>query len=49
MQALADFAERDAALRPEVLRLLEELICTGSPAMASRGRKLRHRLSQITR
>jgi HEAT repeat protein len=49
MQALADFAERDAALRPEVIQLLEELTRTGSPAMASRGRKLRQRLSQITR
>jgi len=49
MQALADFAERDAALRPEVMRLLEELTRTGSPAMASRGRKLQQRLSQITR
>jgi hypothetical protein len=40
MQALADFAERDAGLRPQVIKLLEELIRTGSPAVRSRGRKL---------
>jgi hypothetical protein len=49
MQALADFAERDAALRPEVIQLLEDLTRTGSPAMASRGRKLQRKLIQITR
>ena len=40
MQALADFAERDAGLRSQVIQLLEELARTGSPAMRSRGRKL---------
>jgi hypothetical protein len=39
MQALADFAERDASLRPKVIQLLEELTRAGSPAMKSRGRK----------
>jgi hypothetical protein len=43
MQALADFAERDASLRPKVMQLLEELTRTGSPAMQSRGRKLLER------
>jgi hypothetical protein len=44
MQALADFAERDASLRFEVIKLLEELVTTGSPAMRSRGRKLLEKL-----
>jgi hypothetical protein len=46
MQALADFAERDASLRFEVIKLLEELTRTGSPAMQSRGRKLLERLKR---
>ena len=44
MQALADFAERDARLRPQVIGLLEALTQTGSPAMQSRGRRLLARL-----
>ena len=40
MQALADLAEQDAILRPQVVELLEALVQTGSPAMKSRGRKL---------
>ena len=46
MQALADFAERDAGLRPQVIKLLEELTRTGSPAMRSRGRKLLKNLNR---
>ena len=46
MQALADFAERDAGLRPQVVKLLEELTRTGSPAMRSRGRKLLEKLNR---
>jgi len=46
MQALADFAERDTALRPQVIELLEELIRTGSPAVRSRGRKLLEKLNR---
>ena len=46
MQALADFAERDACLRFKVIRLLEELTRTGSPAMQSRGRKLLEELNR---
>jgi hypothetical protein len=46
MQALADFAERDAGLRPKVIQLLEELTRTGSPAMKSRGRKLLENLNR---
>jgi HEAT repeat protein len=40
MQALADLAEQDADLRPEVIRVLEEQTRIGSLAMQSRGRKL---------
>ncbi len=40
MQALTDFAMRDANLRPQILLVLEDLTGTGSPAMKSRGRKL---------
>jgi hypothetical protein len=46
MQALADFAERDPHLRPNIIPLLEELTATGSPAMKSRGRKLLARLKK---
>ena len=48
MQALADFAERDASLRLKVIKLLEELAKTGSPAMRSRGRKLLERLNRYS-
>jgi hypothetical protein len=44
MQALADLAEQDDRLRPQVIPLLEELTQTGSPAMQSRGKKLLRRL-----
>jgi hypothetical protein len=40
MQALADMAEQDASLRAPIIRQLEELTRSGSPAMKSRGRKL---------
>ncbi len=40
MQALADLAQDDAALRTEVRALIEALTHTGTPAMRSRGRKL---------
>jgi hypothetical protein len=44
MQALADLAEADPDLWAQVIPLLEDLTETGSPAMASRGRKLLKRL-----
>ncbi len=47
MQALADFAERDRALRLRVLPLLDDLTRTGSPAMRSRGRRLVARLLDL--
>lgn len=40
MQALADIAQVDADLRPQIVAQLETLTNTGSPAMRSRGRKL---------
>lgn len=46
MQTLADFAERDPNLRPQVMSLLKQLAETGSPAMKSRGRKLLGRLGR---
>jgi hypothetical protein len=44
MQALADLAEQDAGLRPQVIHVLEVQSRTGSLAMQSRGSKLLHRL-----
>jgi hypothetical protein len=40
MQALADLAEQDDGLRAPVIRQIEELTRSGSPAMQNRGRKL---------
>jgi len=40
MQTLADFAERDASIRPKIIELIEEIMKTGSPAIISRGKKL---------
>ena len=40
MQALADIAGQDAELRAPIIKKLETLTRTGSPAMKSRGRKL---------
>ena len=44
LQALADFAAEDKKLRPRVIRVLEDLNETGSPAIKNRGRKLLERL-----
>jgi hypothetical protein len=40
LQALADFAKEDRRMKPRLVRLLEEFIETGSPAIKSRSRKL---------
>lgn len=40
MQALADLAEQEPALRAPIVRQLTELTRSGSPAMKSRGKKL---------
>jgi hypothetical protein len=47
MQALADIAEQDAELRTPIIKQLQELTRTGSPAMRARGKKLLAKL--ITR
>ncbi|GAB4432861.1 MAG: hypothetical protein Fur0044_30390 [Anaerolineae bacterium] len=44
MQALADLAEQEASLRPQVIKIVAELAQTGSPAVQSRGRKLLRQL-----
>lgn len=46
MQALAEFAEKDKALRPQIIKRLEAIINTGSPAMVSRGKKLIKKLKK---
>ena len=46
MQALADLATRDQALRPVVLLHLQELVVTGTPAMKARGKKLLRNLAR---
>jgi len=40
MQALADIAKQDAALRRAIVKQLEKLARTGTPAMQARGHKL---------
>lgn len=40
MQALADLAVKEAAVSPRVLKAIERLTRTGSPAIQSRGKKL---------
>ncbi len=44
MQALADIAEQDVALRPGIVKRLERLTRSGTPAMRARGRRLVGRL-----
>jgi hypothetical protein len=46
LQALADIAERDEALRPTVVDLLQVALSSGSPAMRARARKLLTRLER---
>ena len=47
MQALADLANADPALLPEILELLEKSMLSGTPAMRARGRKLLAQLRRI--
>lgn len=47
LQALVDFAERDACLRPEIFSLVEHAIWTGSAAVKSRARHLLPRLTAL--
>ena len=46
LQSLADFAAEDKKLRPRVIRVLENLNETGSPAIKNRSRKLLGRLKK---
>ncbi|MCX6026687.1 MAG: hypothetical protein NTY23_10595 [Chloroflexi bacterium] len=45
LQALADLAQVDSALRPLALRSLRQAVRTGTPAMRSRAARLLHQLS----
>ena len=44
LQALADFAIQDNRFRPRVIKVLEELTESGSPAVKNRGKKLLEQL-----
>ena len=44
IQTLADLAERDESIRPTIVRRLQEVIASGSPAMVNRAQKLLPRL-----
>jgi len=46
MQTLANLAEKDGDIRPQIMRKLEEIIKTGSHAMVSRGKKLIKKLKK---
>ena len=46
MQTLADLAEKDELIRPKVVRKIEEILETGSPAIVSRAKKLLPRLKK---
>jgi hypothetical protein len=47
LQALAEFAIEDRTLRPRVIKVLEKLTQTGSPAVKNRGKKLLAKLTAI--
>lgn len=49
MQALAEIAEHDESLRPQIVAQLEQHTRAGSPAMKSRGRKLLEKLRRNNR
>jgi len=40
MQTLADFAERDENIRPQIIKIIKSLMKKGSPATISRGNRL---------
>jgi hypothetical protein len=46
LQALSDLSKRDAGLRSEVRRLIEEKVKSGSPSVKSRGKKLLKEMSK---
>ncbi len=45
MQTLADLAKRDEAIRPQIIKILKNLVGAGSPAMKNRGNKLINELN----
>ncbi len=45
MQTLADLAKRDEVIRPQIIKILKNLVGTGSPAMKNRGNKLINKLN----
>ena len=47
MQTMADIAAKDDELRAAIVKRLEELTRTGSPAMRSRGEKVLGRLKKV--
>ncbi len=47
MQTLADLAKRDEAIRPQIIKILKNLVGTGSPAMKNRGNKLINNLKGL--
>jgi len=47
MQTLADFAERDETIRPQIIKILKNLADRGSPAMKNRGEKLINTLKKL--
>ena len=46
MQTLADFAEKDEQINPQIIKLIKEMMEKGSPAIISRGKKLLNRLKR---
>ena len=47
MQTLADLAKRDEAIRPQIIKILKNLVGTGSAAMKNRGNKLINKLKGL--
>jgi len=47
MQALADLADIDSSLTKKVIKIIEQQMIQGSPAMLSRGRKLLAKLKEV--
>ncbi len=47
MQAMTDIAERDEELRPGIIKQIQLLTRTGTPAMKSRGKKLLAKLQRL--
>lgn len=46
IQTLADLAEKDQQLKPQIIKLIEEMMEQGAPSVMSRGKKLINRLKR---